>query len=77
MAARKAFPRDIDLFSDDKRIAYYEDDEKYILEDEDGAEWEFLTESSRWVPTVRSRSSTNPQSRQAPRIAIATRPHDL
>ena len=46
------FPRDIAEFDDDERIAFDKVDNKYILEDENGVQWEFNEKVGRWTQTV-------------------------
>jgi hypothetical protein len=54
MTGSGGFPKNKDDFADDNRISFYEDDDKYILEDESGKEWEWVEETGKWVPSVRS-----------------------
>ena len=55
MAGSRDFPRRKEDFDNDDRIAFSRADNKYILEDEDGTEWEWTEETGegRWVPVVR------------------------
>lgn len=48
-----AFPTSVDDFDTDDRISWSKVDNKYILEETNGNEWEFDTELKRWVQTVR------------------------
>lgn len=54
-AARVVFPREPDDFENDPRVSYSKLDKKYILEDDDGTEWEFDDVAKRWIPSVRFR----------------------
>lgn len=51
-AARPDFPQSEDEFGDDPRVSYYKVDEKWILEDDDGSEWEWNGALKRWMPSV-------------------------
>lgn len=58
--AHIAFPQTIEEFDSDPRISYSKLEEKYILEEENGNEWEWQpaigeeakTGKGRWVPSV-------------------------
>jgi hypothetical protein len=52
MAGSSSFPTQKEEFESDDRVSYYEDDGKWILEDATGAEWEWVEETSKWVPAV-------------------------
>jgi hypothetical protein len=54
MAGSKAFPKHKEDFKDDDRVTFYEQDKKWILEDENAAEWEWVEETGKWVPSVGS-----------------------
>lgn len=54
-AARVPFPRDPEDFEHDPRVLYSKLDNKYILEDDDGSEWDFDDATKRWIPSVRFR----------------------
>lgn len=49
------FPRDPEEFDSDPRISFSKLDNKFILETEDGQEFEYDTALKRWVQTVSSR----------------------
>lgn len=53
-AARVAFPQTQEDFEQDPRVSYSRLDSKYILEDDDGSEWEWDESAARWMPSVRS-----------------------
>lgn len=53
MAQRTPFPTDPAEFDDDSRIAYSHPNKTYLLEDENGEEWEWLPSVSKWSKTVR------------------------
>ncbi|KAL1961955.1 hypothetical protein VTN77DRAFT_736 [Rasamsonia byssochlamydoides] len=46
------FPRDPAEFDSDPRISFSKLDNKFILETEDGQEFEFDTALKRWIPTI-------------------------
>ncbi|OCK83087.1 splicing factor U2AF-associated protein 2 [Lepidopterella palustris CBS 459.81] len=50
--ARTPFPRAIEEFENDDRISYSKTDAKWILEDDDGSEWEFNEDLNRWVQSL-------------------------
>ena len=52
MAPPKRFPQKKEEFGADERVSYYEEDGKWILEDEKGEEWEWVEETGKWVPAV-------------------------
>lgn len=52
-SSRKAFPKLQEQFGEDPRVSYSKLDGKWILEDEDGSEWEFNDSLMRWMPSVR------------------------
>jgi HIV Tat-specific factor 1 len=49
---RASFPQDPAEFDSDPRISFLKLDNKFILETEDGQEFEFDTALKRWIPTV-------------------------
>lgn len=49
---RTPFPHRKEAFLQDPRISYYNEDDKYILEDSNGDEWEWVDRTSKWVPAV-------------------------
>lgn len=51
-AARVAFPQSPEDFENDERVSYSKLDQKWILEEEDGQEWEFDEGARRWIPLV-------------------------
>lgn len=50
------FPRDPAEFDSDPRISFSKLDNKFILETEDGQEFEFDTALKRWIPKVGSQA---------------------
>lgn len=52
-AVRIAFPKTTEDFEIDPRVSYSKLDDKWILEDDDGAEWEWDTTGNRWIQSVR------------------------
>ena len=54
MAQRAPFPNDPDTFDRDDRISYSKQDGRFLLEDEEGDEWEWLTGPGKWSKTVRT-----------------------
>lgn len=47
-----SFPQDPAEFDSDPRISFSKLDNKFILETEDGQEFEYDTALKRWIPTV-------------------------
>lgn len=56
-AGASSFPRDPAEFDADPRISFSKLDNKFILEADDGQEYEFDEKLKRWVPVVRSPSA--------------------
>ena len=52
-AARPAFPQTPEDFEQDARVSFSKLENKWILEDDDGSEWEFNEALKRWMPSVR------------------------
>jgi len=52
-AARVVFPSAIEDFDRDPRVSFSKLDSKWILEDDDGSEWEYDESLKRWIPSVR------------------------
>lgn len=50
---RVPFPHEVDEFNDDDRISYSQLDNCWILEDDDGSQWEFNEALKKWMPMVR------------------------
>ena len=50
---RAPFPHDTEEFDNDERISFSKVSNKYILEAEDGQEFEYEATLKRWVPVVR------------------------
>lgn len=50
---RTKFPVNPEDFDADERISWSKIDNKFILEEANGNEWEFDEKLKRWVPTVR------------------------
>lgn len=71
-AQRAPFPSEVDEFAADDRISYSKQLKTYVLEDEQGQEWEWLAAHSKWTQTVCS--SRHPVHRQA--LACALRLND-
>lgn len=53
-APQSNFPRSPSEFDADDRISFSKLDNKYILETDDGMEYEFNNALKRWIPTVGS-----------------------
>lgn len=49
------FPQDPAEFDSDPRISFSKLDDKFILEADDGQEYEYDTALKRWIPTVCAR----------------------
>ena len=49
-----SFPKEVEEFDADPRVSFSKLDSKYILETDDGQEYEFDERLKRWVPVVRS-----------------------
>ncbi|KAI9728622.1 MAG: hypothetical protein M1828_002728 [Chrysothrix sp. TS-e1954] len=49
---RAAFPQLPEDFEADPRVSYSKLDNKWILEEEDGSEWEFEESRNKWVPSL-------------------------
>lgn len=47
-----AFPKTPEDFETDPRVSYSKLDNKYILENDDGTEWEFDESLQKWIPSV-------------------------
>lgn len=54
------FPRSPSQFDDDPRISFSKLDNRYILETEDGAEFEYDSALKRWVASVGFHASRFP-----------------
>jgi HIV Tat-specific factor 1 len=52
-AQRKPFPRAPDEFQHDDRVSFDKRENKWILEDHDGSEWEYSDALGKWMPSVR------------------------
>jgi hypothetical protein len=50
-AVRK-FPRRVEQFANDDRIAFDKAKDQWILEDEDGKEWAFYESVGKWTQSV-------------------------
>lgn len=46
------FPQSEEDFKEDPRVAYSQMDKKWILENDDGSEWEYDERQKRWIPAV-------------------------
>jgi hypothetical protein len=53
--SHSSFPSDPSEFDSDPRISFSKLDDKFILETEDGQEFEFDSALKRWIPSVRIR----------------------
>ena len=51
--SRTSFPQNPEEFDADARVSFSKLDQKYILEADDGQEYEFDEALKRWVPVVR------------------------
>ncbi|KAK5132902.1 hypothetical protein LTR08_008348 [Meristemomyces frigidus] len=49
---RAPFPNNPDGFDADDRISYSKASHTYVLEDENGDEWEWLSKSNKWAPVT-------------------------
>lgn len=56
-AARVAFPQQLEDFERDARVSFSKLEGKWLLEDDDGSEWEYDEARARWIPSVRPSSS--------------------
>jgi hypothetical protein len=52
-AQRKPFPHSPDEFQHDDRVSFDKRENKWILEDQDGSEWEYSEALGKWMPSVR------------------------
>ena len=69
---RSSFPQNADDFDADERISFSKVDNKFILEAEDGQEFEFDDVLKRWVPAVRHQFSTTIDEGQFATLVVAT-----
>lgn len=53
------FPKTLDQFQTDPRVSWSKLDNKWVLEDDKGDEWEFDETHERWIPSVRAHTSTS------------------
>jgi len=53
---RAAFPKSLEEFEHDPRVSFSRLDGKWILEAEDGSEFEYDDALRRWIPVVCARS---------------------
>ena len=51
-AVRVAFPQTPEDFENDPRVSYSKLDDRWILEEDDGSEWEWDANGNRWIPSV-------------------------
>lgn len=51
-AARATFPQTEEEFKNDVRVSFDRGNNKWVLEDDDGSEWEWNETISKWVPSV-------------------------
>ena len=54
---QSGFPRSPEDFESDPRVSFSKADQKWILEADDGSEFEYDEALKRWVPVVRSLAS--------------------
>ncbi|KAF2196536.1 putative nuclear mRNA splicing factor-associated protein [Delitschia confertaspora ATCC 74209] len=52
MADVQPFPHEVDDFGNDERVAFSKAAGKWLLEDENGTEWEFNETAGRWTQTI-------------------------
>ena len=50
--ALSSFPLSPSEFDQDPRISYYRVEDKWVLETEEGTEYEYISGLKRWVPVV-------------------------
>ena len=53
-----SFPKHVEEFDADPRISFSKLDNKFILETDDGQEYEYDDKLKRWVPVVRFPSTS-------------------
>jgi hypothetical protein len=53
-AGLEPFPTNPELFDLDERVSYDKVNASYVLEAENGTEWEWLAGADKWVPVVRT-----------------------
>jgi HIV Tat-specific factor 1 len=70
MATRTPFPQKESDFGSDTRISYSKVDQKFILEDDDGSEWEFDASLGKWMPSVSATPSTAPSILHPPILSV-------
>lgn len=51
--AKNAFPQTPDDFEDDPRVSFSKITSKWVLENDDGTEWEYDEARQKWMPSVR------------------------
>lgn len=49
---RRPFPKTPEDFEQDERVAFSREDDHWILEGEDGSEWEWTEYTKKWVLVV-------------------------
>ncbi|KAK5741357.1 hypothetical protein LTR17_004064 [Elasticomyces elasticus] len=59
--AVEPFPMESANFDADHRISYSKKDQTYLLEAEDGNEWEWLASRSKWVPVMNEEDARKQQ----------------
>jgi len=57
-AVRVPFPQETEDLEQDPRVSFSRLDNRWILEDDDGSEWEFNEAFKKWIPLVRLTLST-------------------
>ena len=58
--SRAPFPSNPEEFDVDDRISYSKASETYVLEDERGDEWEWLSKTNKWAPVVCNLQAPDP-----------------
>lgn len=51
-AAQVSFPRQTEDFRNDSRVSYSKLENKWMLEEDNGTEWEYDESAQRWIPSV-------------------------
>lgn len=59
-----SFPKSPSEFDTDPRISFSKLDDKYILETDEGAEYEYDAALKRWIPVVGIMPPSSPRSRR-------------
>lgn len=51
-AVKVAFPKTVEDFENDPRVSFSKLNSKYILETDEGTEWEYDEARQQWMPSV-------------------------